>query len=273
MTSEPLGQAYDEYPRIEEAFQAALDESLRPRGPDFLYDIVRGLGLPPGASVIDLGCGEGEHTLRLAEMFGFAVQGIDPVKRHVELGNERLDEAAGSNAELRNLARFQLGSAETIPVEDASVDFIWCREALYYFDLDKAFGECYRALRMGGRLLIYSNFATERMEPREREWQAAVERVEPANWDSRNVEAAFARAGFAIEQDIELNSEFGEYGEEHTGKPAQQLVHAARLLRMPERYVARFGRRNYDIMLADAFWHVYRMIGKLSSRVYVLRKV
>ena len=94
----------------------------------------------------------------------------------------------------------------------------------------------------------------------------------PANSNPRNVEAASAGAGFAIEQDIKLSSEFGEYGEEHTGKPSQQLIHAARLLRAPERYIAQFGRTNYDIMLADALWHVYRMIGKLSSRVYLLRK-
>ena len=46
--------------------------------------------------------------------------------------------------------------------------------------------------------------------------------------------------------------------------------HAARLLRDPERYIARFGRQNYDIKLGDCLWHVYRMIGKLSSRVYLL---
>jgi hypothetical protein len=29
-------------------------------------------------------------------------------------------------------------------------------------------------------------------------------------------------------------------------------------------------KQNYDIKLADCLWHVYRMIGKLSSRVYLL---
>jgi hypothetical protein len=37
---------YDEFPRIEEASRAALDESLEPRGPELLYEIVEGLGLP-----------------------------------------------------------------------------------------------------------------------------------------------------------------------------------------------------------------------------------
>ncbi len=46
----------------------------------------------------------------------------------------------------------------------------------------------------------------------------------------------------------------------------------ARLLRAPDRFIERFGQAAYDIMLADCLWHVYRMIGKLSGRVYVLSR-
>ena len=264
-----LYESYDEYPRIEEAFQAALDESLSPRGPDLLYDMVAELRLPFGASVVDLGCGEGDHAVLLAERFGFAVQGIDPVARNIEVANEALA-PAGRGPELCERVRFELGSAESMPVADASVDLIWCREALYFFDLEKTFAECRRVLRSGGRMLIYSNFATERMEPNEAAAMWAVAETVPANSDPRHVEAAIAGAGFAIKRNIELGSEFGEYAAEHTGKPQQQLLHAARLLRAPDRYIAQFGQTNYDIMLGDSFWHVYRMIGKLSSRIYLL---
>ncbi len=51
---------------------------------------------------------------------------------------------------------------------------------------------------------------------------------------------------------------------------ARHLLHAARLLREPEQYIAQFGKQNYDIKLGDCLWHVYRMIGKLSSHVYLL---
>ena len=40
---------------------------------------------------------------------------------------------------------------------------------------------------------------------------------------------------------------------------------AARLLRDPDRYVAEFGEANYQVMLGDCLWHVYRMIGKLTG--------
>ena len=56
-----LEQAYDAYPRIEEEFSAALDQSLDPRGPDLLYDLVARLGLAPGAVALDVGCGEGRR--------------------------------------------------------------------------------------------------------------------------------------------------------------------------------------------------------------------
>jgi hypothetical protein len=48
------------------------------------------------------------------------------------------------------------------------------------------------------------------------------------------------------------------------------LLHAARLLRAPERYIAQFGQVAYDIKLGDCLWHIYRMIGKLSPRIYLL---
>jgi hypothetical protein len=35
-----LEEAYDEYPRIEAEFSAALDQSMNPRGPDVLYELV-----------------------------------------------------------------------------------------------------------------------------------------------------------------------------------------------------------------------------------------
>ena len=63
----------------------------------------------------------------------------------------------------------------------------------------------------------------------------------------------------------------GELAEEETGKPGRRLLWAARLLRDPERYVARFGRTNDEVMLGDCLWHVYAMVGKLHRRAYASR--
>jgi SAM-dependent methyltransferase len=276
-----LLEDYDHYPRIEEEFQAALDESLNPRGPDVLYELVAHLGLPEEANVLDLGCGEGKHSIALAERFGFRVLGIDPVPRHHELANQRLAEAAGTKRELGRLVSFAPGVAEELPLEDGSVDLIWCREVLVLVEgLEEAFRECRRVLREGGRMFIHDTFKTERLEPEE----AGSFGVDPARIkatfggsglgaDSKRIEAAFGAAGFEVAERIELSSEWGEFGQEQTGAAGRRLIHAARLLRDPKRYISRFGQAAYDIMLGDCLWHVYRMIGKLSGRVYVLRRV
>jgi SAM-dependent methyltransferase len=248
-----LDEFYDDYPRIEEAFRSELDKSLRPRGPEFLFEMVARLGLPEGASVVDLGCGEGEHAIELAKRFAFKVQGIDPVPRHIELGQQSAEQLPGIDV------LFEPGSAEAIPVADGTVDLIWCREVLYHVpSLEKAFSECYRILRPGGRMLIYHNFGNDQRES--------------GNHGPAQVEAAFLGAGLAIDQQTEMGSEFGEYAEEQRGEGGRRLIHAARLLREPERYIAQFGRRAYDIMLDDCMWHVNRMIGRLNGRIYLLRK-
>jgi SAM-dependent methyltransferase len=229
--------------------------------------MVAGLGLQPKADVLDLGCGEGRFSLELAKRFGFAVTGIDPVPRNLEAAIHRRDEAAKDKPELRDLIRIKDGAAEEIPLANASVDLIWCREVLVIVeDLGAAFSECRRVLRPGGRMLIYQNCSTERLEPREAEVLAVIGRFDP-----RRMEAASTAAGFEIELFIDLGSEIGEQIEEETAEASRRLRHTARLLRAPERYVERFGQKAYDIMLADCLWHIYRMIGKLSGRVYLLR--
>jgi SAM-dependent methyltransferase len=130
-----LRESYEEFPRIEEAFRAALDESLRPRGPDLLYELVQGFELPADSLVLDVGCGEGPHAYRLAERFGFTVVGIDPHPPHVEATPQ---------------VRFVLGAAEALPVEDNAADLVWCRDVLVHVaDLEKAYAEFRRARQSG----------------------------------------------------------------------------------------------------------------------------
>jgi SAM-dependent methyltransferase len=262
---------YDHYPRIEAEFQAALDTSLNPRGPELLFDLVSELGLARGASIIDLGCGEGKQALELASRFGFAVLGIDPVPRHVKLATQQLTEASLQQPELREQVQFGLGRAEAIPANDESCDLVWCRDALIHVAaLDQAYAECRRVLRDTGHVLVYQMFGTDRLEPHEASWLWATMGVVPRNARPEHTEAAIAQAGLRVDSCVELGPEWGEWAEERTGKGRRQLLHAARLLRAPELYQAQFGQAAYDIMLGDCLWHVYRMIGKLSPRIYLL---
>jgi ubiquinone/menaquinone biosynthesis C-methylase UbiE len=252
-----LHESYDEFPRIEEEFHEVLEESLHPRGPEALYDVVATLGLRPGASVVDVGCGEGTQAAALSKRFGFNVLGVDPIPRHVDVAQE-----AGVSCEL--------GRAERLPVDDDSVDLVWCRDVLTEIpDLEPVFVEMHRVLRPGGRALVYLMLTTDLLEPEE---AARFHGDKLTSMDEQRVEAAIRGAALHVDERVEIGSQWGEQAEEEAGKPGRRLLWAARLMRDPDRYIERFGTRNYEIMLRDCHWHVYAMIGKLHRRAYVLSK-
>jgi ubiquinone/menaquinone biosynthesis C-methylase UbiE len=268
-----LDRYYDAYPRIEDEFKDVLDAGLSPRGPDMLYDLVSKLQLEPGASAVDLGCGEGRQSIELATRFGFIVEGVDPVPRHIELANEELARAAQHEPALGSRVHFSLGNAEKLGVPDATVDLVWCRDVLVHVAaLDKAYAECCRILRAGGHVLVYQMFGTDRLEPREAEWLWSTMGVVPTSADPPNTEDAIAHAGLRIDERIELGSEWGEASEENTQRATRHLLHASRLLRDRDRYIRQFGEAAYDIKLGDCLWHIYLMIGKLSARIYLLSR-
>lgn len=265
-----LDEFYDAYPRIEEQFQTDLDASLSPRGPDFLFRLVSDFSIKPRAVALDVGCGEGADTLRLADQFELQVEGIDPVERHIKIAAEALEAKRGT---LKGSVNFKLGRAEALPVEDMSIDLIWCRDVLSHIvSIESACAEFRRVLRDDGHAIVYQMFGTQRLEPLEAEWLWKTMGVVPASADPVLVEQGFVDGGLRIAKRIVIGTEFGEWGEESSGKASRQLLHTARLLRSPDRYIAKFGKTAYEIMLGDCLWHVYGMIGKLSRRVYVLTR-
>lgn len=268
--SEPsLAEFYDAFPQIEEQFNSMLDVSLNPRGPEVMYELVDEAHLPSSSTVLDLGCGEGKQSLALAVRSGFAVIGVDPIDRHINLSNEGLISAAETYPALLSRVRFMFGTAEKLPLDDGSIDLIWCRDVFSHVTkLDAAFGESRRVLRGSGRMLVYQMFATELLEANEADRVFRPLKVVSA--DSSATEEAIKAAGLHVDRCIVLGTDWGEYAEEQTGSGTRSLIHAARLLRDPARYIAQFGKANYDIKVADCLWHIYRMIGKLSGRIYVL---
>jgi SAM-dependent methyltransferase len=241
-------EAFQAFDPIEDAFHDALAESLDPSPPDALYDLVAAMQLPPGSRAVDVGCGQrGDHTRALAERFGFDVVGVDPC------------------AEPPNI----VGVAEDLPLEDESVDLVWCRDVISMVeDVPRAFEEMHRVLRPGGRAMVYLMLATDSLEPDEAAEFFRIGRTIATSFDPAHVEDSMA--GFHIDERVEIGSQWGELDEGR--KPGQRLLWAARLRRDPERYIAQFGRANYEVMLSDCLWHVYAMLGKIHRRAYVLTK-
>lgn len=97
------------------------------------------------ADVLDLGCGTGEITVRMAELFGAArITGVDLIEAHLELGRARA-------ARFGDRVTFQVGDAFELPFPAASFDLVVCRHVLQSIPTPEAvLAEMVRVTRPGG---------------------------------------------------------------------------------------------------------------------------
>ncbi|HVX42300.1 MAG TPA: class I SAM-dependent methyltransferase [Mycobacteriales bacterium] len=260
------------YEQIEESFLAEIDQSLNPRGSDSLYDVVAELGLPAGGLVLDAGCGKGRHSVALVRRFDVRVIGIDPAPVHLELAAAAVATAEAETPGIATRIEFALGRVEELPLEDGSTDLIWCRDVMGAVeDHEAAYREFARVLRPAGRAVVYqSGLAPDLTELEAKRFAALDGPLTSA--DPARIERAIAASGLRLDRWFSVGLEWAEHLAEATGKGPRRLLHLARLLRRPERYIERFGRWEYDVMVADCYWHLWRLMGKLDERVYLLTK-
>ena len=103
--------------------------------------------VPAGGSVLEVAPGPGFLTIELAKR-GLQARAVDISKTFVEIARHN---AAAEGVK----ARFQLGNAAALPVDDRSVDFVVCRVAFKNFtEPIKALAEMRRVLRPGGNALL-----------------------------------------------------------------------------------------------------------------------
>ena len=104
-----------------------------------------------GDDVLDVGCGAGVDTLFSAMMTGPSgkVTGIDLTPAMLAKAKNNL-----SMTDLKNV-RFEEGSVENLPFADEDVNIVTSNGALNLVpDKARAFGEIYRVLKPGGRLMV-----------------------------------------------------------------------------------------------------------------------
>jgi ubiquinone/menaquinone biosynthesis C-methylase UbiE len=250
----------------DDELRALLDESLAPRSPDFLLDLAESL-LTPHSKLLDVGCRDARHLILLVERSGCSGVGIDPVNRNLKRARASVAAAGlGERIEIRR------GVMEQTDQPDDSMDVVWCRDVLEVIpDLESGLAEVTRVLRPGGAALIYTVFATPRLEPREAEAINQPLGNVPRNLDRATVEAAFGQAGFRIESASEIGTEFREYEEERSQRVSESLLRLARLRRRSAEVIDRFGSDKYDLWEASLHWLAYLLLGKLEPVAYVLR--
>jgi len=109
------------------------------------------MDLQPGDQVLDLGCGTGWASRRMArQVTEGEIVGLD-------VADEMLKRAALASEGVRNV-RYVWGSAEKIPAPDNSFTKVLSVESFYYYaDQGKALNELRRAMAPGGRLFILIN--------------------------------------------------------------------------------------------------------------------
>jgi ubiquinone/menaquinone biosynthesis C-methylase UbiE len=130
------------------SFGAVANAYERAR-PEYPEDAARWLAGDAPADVVDLGAGTGKLTRGLV-VLGHRVTAVEPLPEMLERLRGVVPEAVALS-----------GSAEAIPLPDASADVVVCAQAFHWFDQPVALREIARVLRPGGRIGLVWNVRDE----------------------------------------------------------------------------------------------------------------
>ena len=190
------------------------------------------LGARPGDRVLDVGCGPGFYVTELLEAVGRegSVVGVDVSADMLAVAAKR--------AEGHGNVEFHEADATSLPVPDATFERALCVQVLEYVrDVPAALREMHRALRPGGRVLVWDvDWATVSWHAIDRQLMRRV----LAAWDQhlthpsapRTLAAQLRDAGFA---DIRMDA--------HAFATAELIADAygGSLVPLLEQYVAEQG--------------------------------
>jgi len=151
------------------SFEAVAEQYERAR-PTYADDALRWLaeriGIAPGRRVLDLAAGTGKLTRQLVAL-GASVVAVEPGDAMRALLERVVPEAEPL-----------VGSAEAIPLADASVDAITVGQAYHWFRPEEALAEMHRVLRPGGAVALLWNQWDEE-DPLQREIDELLEPLRP----------------------------------------------------------------------------------------------
>ena len=122
-----------------------------------VLEFIDNVEMPPGAAVLDVGCGPG-YLLEALGARGFVLSAVDASKEMLSRARERLQRFPNDQ-----VADLRLGDIESLPFQDAVFDLVCSTGVIEYLAADeKALSEMYRVLNPGGYLLLP---VTNRLSP------------------------------------------------------------------------------------------------------------
>jgi SAM-dependent methyltransferase len=155
----------------------------------------------PDATILDAGCGTGEISWRVAEMFPRAqLLGVDIIDDHLSMARARC-------AQLRDRIRFENRSVYDLNLPDGTFDLVMCRHVLQAIPhADRVLSELVRVTRRGGWLhLIAEDYLMIHFEPRRLDaddfWSAGPRRFGQAT----GTDLRIGRNTFRILKQLGLN--------------------------------------------------------------------
>ncbi|WP_338864649.1 class I SAM-dependent methyltransferase [Myxococcus stipitatus] len=223
-------------------------------------------GMKTGSRLVDVGCGKGRQLVELARGLEGEFVGVDPLEQNLELASTRVRQEG-----LGGRVSFLKGGLERLPLETASVDFVWCLDMLNHVeDLDCAMRECARVLRPGGSIMNCSALATDLLEPREAERVTSRLGLNPVTLSPEHMRAAHEKAGLRVVEYGTTTDEGSPFLEEFDEGLARHALRTGKLLRARSRVEARLGPEAFELLGAYDAWNIFLLLGKVTYGVWVL---
>lgn len=179
----------------------------RPSYPDEALDWLKNvLGVGPGMCTLEVGAGTGKFLPLLAACGGqiLALEPVDGMRARL----------SQDFPDVKSIA----GSADAIPLGDASVDVVVCAQAFHWFATSAALAEMRRVLKPGGMLGLIWNGRDESVP-----WVAALSAITD-KWqgDTPRYKSGEWRNAFPTHGLTAVDSRFAHHG--HSGRPSDVIL-------------------------------------------------
>ncbi|MER7212074.1 class I SAM-dependent methyltransferase [Streptosporangium sp. NPDC000239] len=212
--------------------------------------------LPPGAAVLDIGCGTAAVASFLAGEFRWRITGIDVAGSPLEKARDRIT-ATGQREEIR-LVHGNVYEQEF----DGPFDGAYGTGAFCHFDAARLFARCRELLRPGGSLAFLERVRTGELD--EREWHSlTTEWACPSVYSTGEYADLLTDAGFAVTECLDLTETFRDWQDRSVtvrhrlhdrivALTSQEYFETSTRLADYENAVTKAGKLGYALVVATA---------------------